>query len=77
MPAPPSPGALDGLRGLDLTRVLAGPLCTMMLGDMGADVVKVEPRGGDETRAWGPPYVGGESTCFLGVNRNKRGITRE
>lgn len=75
MTAPPSPGALDGLRVLDLTRVLAGPLCTMLLGDMGADVVKVEPRGGDETRAWGPPYVGGESAYFLGVNRNKRGIT--
>jgi succinate--hydroxymethylglutarate CoA-transferase len=71
----PPPGALDGLRVLDLTRVLAGPFCTMMLGDMGADVVKVEPRGGDDTRAWGPPYVGGESAYFLGVNRNKRGIT--
>ncbi|MBI2156484.1 MAG: CoA transferase [Candidatus Rokubacteria bacterium] len=69
------PSALDGLRVLDLTRVLAGPFCTMLLGDMGADVVKVEPRGGDETRAWGPPYVGGESAYFLGVNRNKRGIT--
>jgi succinate--hydroxymethylglutarate CoA-transferase len=71
----PPPGALDGLRVLDLTRVLAGPFCTMMLGDMGADVVKVEPRGGDDTRAWGPPWVGGESAYFLGVNRNKRGIT--
>jgi succinate--hydroxymethylglutarate CoA-transferase len=70
-----SPAALDGLRVLDLTRVLAGPLCTMMLGDMGADVVKVESRGGDDTRAWGPPYVGGESAYFLGVNRNKRSIT--
>jgi succinate--hydroxymethylglutarate CoA-transferase len=75
MTGPPPLGALDGLRVLDLTRVLAGPFCTMMLGDMGADVVKVEPRGGDETRAWGPPYVGGESAYFLGVNRNKRGIT--
>jgi crotonobetainyl-CoA:carnitine CoA-transferase CaiB-like acyl-CoA transferase len=70
----PPPGALDGLRVLDLTRVLAGPFCTMMLGDMGADVVKVEPRGGDETR---PPWIGGESAYFLGVNRNKRGITLE
>jgi len=69
------PAALDGLRVLDLTRVLAGPFCTMLLGDMGADIVKVEPRGGDETRAWGPPWVGGESAYFLGVNRNKRGIT--
>ena len=70
-----SPGALDGLRVLDLTRVLAGPFCTMLLGDMGADVVKVEPKGGDETRGWGPPYLGQESAYFLGVNRNKRAIT--
>jgi succinate--hydroxymethylglutarate CoA-transferase len=70
------PGALDGLRVLDLTRILAGPFCTMMLGDMGADVIKVEPPGsGDDTRAWGPPFVGGESAYFLGVNRNKRSIT--
>jgi crotonobetainyl-CoA:carnitine CoA-transferase CaiB-like acyl-CoA transferase len=70
------PGALDGLRVLDLTRILAGPFCTMMLGDMGADVIKVEPPGsGDDTRAWGPPFVGGESAYFLGVNRNKRSMT--
>lgn len=69
-------GALDGIRVLDLTRILAGPLCTMMLGDMGADVVKVEPVGsGDDTRAWGPPFANGESAYFLGVNRNKRSIT--
>jgi succinate---hydroxymethylglutarate CoA-transferase len=69
-------GALDDLRVLDLTRILAGPLCTMMLGDMGADVIKVEPPGsGDDTRAWGPPFVGGESAYFLGVNRNKRSLT--
>ena len=71
-----SAGALEGLRVLDLTRILAGPLCTMMLGDMGADVIKVEPVGaGDDTRAWGPPFAGGESAYFLGVNRNKRSIT--
>jgi crotonobetainyl-CoA:carnitine CoA-transferase CaiB-like acyl-CoA transferase len=71
-----SVGALDGLRVLDLTRILAGPLCTMMLGDMGADVIKVEPVGtGDDTRTWGPPFAGGESAYFLGVNRNKRSIT--
>src|SRR3974390_1369306 len=71
-----STGALAGIRVLDLTRVLAGPLCTMMLGDMGADIVKVEPRGGgDDTRRWGPPFVAGESAYFLGVNRNKRSIT--
>lgn len=69
-------GALDGLRVLDLTRILAGPLCTMMLGDMGAEVIKVEPVGsGDDTRGWGPPFAGGESAYFLGVNRNKRSLT--
>jgi len=69
-------GALAGLRVLDLTRILAGPLCTMMLGDLGADVIKVEPvAGGDDTRGWGPPFAGGESAYFLGVNRNKRSLT--
>jgi formyl-CoA transferase len=69
-------GALEGLRVLDLTRILAGPLCTQMLGDMGADVIKVEPPGaGDDTRTWGPPFVHGESAYFLGVNRNKRSLT--
>ncbi|HLZ08279.1 MAG TPA: CoA transferase, partial [Chloroflexota bacterium] len=68
--------SLAGIRVLDLTRVLAGPYCTMILGDLGADVIKVEnPDGGDDTRAWGPPFLGGESAYFLGVNRNKRGIT--
>ncbi|MGZ5116016.1 MAG: CaiB/BaiF CoA transferase family protein [Burkholderiales bacterium] len=70
------PGALDGLRVLDLTRILAGPLCTMTLGDMGADVIKVEPPGtGDDTRMWGPPFAAKESAYFLGINRNKRSIT--
>lgn len=69
-------GALEGLRVLDLTRILAGPLCTQMLGDMGADVVKVEPPGaGDDTRTWGPPFLEGEAAYFLGLNRNKRSIT--
>jgi crotonobetainyl-CoA:carnitine CoA-transferase CaiB-like acyl-CoA transferase len=69
-------GALTGVRVLDLTRVLAGPLCTMMLGDLGAEVIKVEPvGGGDDTRGWGPPFAAGESTYFLGVNRNKRSLT--
>ena len=64
---------LDGLRVLDLSRVLAGPYCTMVLADLGADVVKVErPGGGDETRGWGPPYAGGESAYYLSVNRGKR-----
>jgi crotonobetainyl-CoA:carnitine CoA-transferase CaiB-like acyl-CoA transferase len=69
-------GALAKLRVLDLTRVLAGPLCAMILGDMGADVLKVEQPGrGDDTRSWGPPFQGTEAAYFLGVNRNKRGIT--
>lgn len=67
---------LAGLRVLDLTRVLAGPYCTMMLGDMGADVVKVERPGvGDDTRGFGPPFLGGESTYFMSINRSKRGMT--
>jgi len=65
---------LQGIRILDLSRVLAGPYCTMVLGDLGADVIKVEPPEGDETRAWGPPFAGGESAYYLCVNRNKRGI---
>jgi formyl-CoA transferase len=65
---------LHGVRVLDLSRVLAGPYCTMVLGDLGADVIKVEPPGGDETRAWGPPFVAGESAYYLCINRNKRGM---
>src|SRR5882724_2311770 len=68
-------GPLAGTRVLDLTRILAGPLCTMMLGDMGAEVIKVEPATGDDTRQWGPPFVGSEAAYFLGVNRNKRSLT--
>jgi formyl-CoA transferase len=68
--------ALEGVRVLDLSRVLAGPYCTMVLGDLGADVLKIEQPGkGDDTRAWGPPYVGGESGYYLSVNRNKRSVT--
>ncbi len=67
---------LDGIRVLDLSRVLAGPYCTMLLGDMGADVIKVEvPGTGDDTRAWGPPFAGGESAYYLSCNRNKRSMT--
>ncbi len=70
------PGPLHGTRVLDLTRILAGPFATMKLGDMGADVVKVElPRTGDDTRTWGPPFVQGEAAYYLAVNRNKRSIT--
>jgi formyl-CoA transferase len=66
--------ALDGLKVIDLTRVLAGPFCTMLLGDMGADVIKIEEPGlGDDTRGWAP-FVDGVSTYFLGVNRNKRSV---
>jgi crotonobetainyl-CoA:carnitine CoA-transferase CaiB-like acyl-CoA transferase len=69
-------GPLAGIRVLDLTRVLAGPYCTMFLGDLGAEVVKVEQPGvGDDTRGWGPPFVGGESAYFLCINRNKKSIT--
>lgn len=68
--------ALDGIRVLDLSRALAGPYCTMMLGDMGADIIKVEmPKVGDEARHYGPPFQEGESSYFLSVNRNKRSIT--
>jgi len=70
------PGPLDGVRVLDLTRVLAGPYCTMFLGDLGAEVVKIEQPGvGDDTRGWGPPFLGGESAYFLCINRNKRSVT--
>ena len=70
-----SSGPLAGIRVLDLTRALAGPYCTLLLGDMGADVVKVElPGTGDETRGWGPPFLEGESSYFMSVNRNKRSI---
>ncbi len=69
-------GPLAGVRVLDFTRVVAGPYCTMLLGDFGADVIKVEePRGGDELRALGPPFIGDESVFFLSVNRNKRSVT--
>uniref|UniRef100_A0A8C8VQJ8 Succinyl-CoA:glutarate-CoA transferase n=1 Tax=Pelusios castaneus TaxID=367368 RepID=A0A8C8VQJ8_9SAUR len=66
---------LEGVKILDLTRVLAGPFATMNLGDLGAEVIKVERPGvGDDTRAWGPPFVGTESVYFLSVNRNKKSI---
>lgn len=67
---------LTTMRVLDMTRALTGPYCTQMLGDMGADIIKVEqPHVGDNSRAWGPPFVGSESTYYLSINRNKRSIT--
>jgi formyl-CoA transferase len=71
-----NPKPLSDITVLDLSRVLAGPYCTMMLGDLGAEVIKVErPGSGDETRQWGPPDAGGESAYYLCVNRNKRSLT--
>jgi glutaryl-CoA transferase len=70
--APP----LIGITVVDLTRVLAGPYCTMLLADMGAEVIKIErPDGGDDTRGFGPPYLNGESAMFLAINRNKQSMT--
>ncbi len=69
-------GALEGIGVVDLSRVLAGPYCTMMLGDLGAEVIKIEQPGvGDGTRQWGPPFAGGESAYYLAINRNKRSLT--
>lgn len=73
---PPYPGPLAGVRVLDLSRVLAGPYCCMVLADLGADVVKVErPGRGDDTRHWGPPFHGDDATYFFSVNRDRRSLT--
>ncbi len=80
---PSGPGPLAGLRVLDLSRILAGPCATQLLGDLGADVIKVErPDAGDDTRSWGPPYIKdadgadtSESAYYLATNRNKRSVT--
>jgi crotonobetainyl-CoA:carnitine CoA-transferase CaiB-like acyl-CoA transferase len=69
-----SPQPLAGIRVLDFSHALAGPYCTMLLGDLGADVIKVEPPSGDQSRQWGPPFINGESSYFLSVNRNKRSV---
>ena len=69
------PGALSGLKVIDLTRVLGGPYCTMVLSDHGAEVIKLEPPQGDETREWGPPFDdAGDASYFIGINRNKKSI---
>lgn len=67
--------ALAGIRVIDFSRVLAGPYCSMLLSDFGADVIKIESRQGDDTRQWGPPFLEGESAYYLSVNRNKRSIS--
>jgi crotonobetainyl-CoA:carnitine CoA-transferase CaiB-like acyl-CoA transferase len=70
-----APGALFGLKVIDLTRVLGGPYCTMVLSDHGAEVIKLEPPQGDETREWGPPFDdGGDASYFIGINRNKQSV---
>jgi crotonobetainyl-CoA:carnitine CoA-transferase CaiB-like acyl-CoA transferase len=69
-----SPGALAGLKVIDLTRVLGGPYCTMILSDHGADVIKIEPPQGDEVRDWGPPFHDDDASYYIGINRNKRAI---
>ena len=69
-----APLPLAGIRVLDFSHALAGPYCTMLLGDLGADVVKVESPSGDHSRQWGPPFINGESSYFLSVNRNKRSV---
>lgn len=66
--------ALEGIKVIDLTRILSGPYCTMTLGDLGAEIIKVESPGGDDTRQWGPPFVEDESAYFLSINRNKKSI---
>lgn len=69
------PAALEGIRVLDLTQIMSGPFCTMLLADLGAEVIKIEnPRGGDDSRRMAPPYYNGESAAFMAMNRNKKGI---
>ena len=67
-------GPLAGWKIIDLSRVLGGPYCTQLLGDLGAEVIKIEPPQGDETREWGPPYTDGEAAYFVGVNRTKKSL---
>ncbi len=77
-PTAPSSAPLAGVKVVDLSRILAGPLCTMVLADLGADVIKVErPGEGDDTRHWGPPFAGDDAAYFLSLNRNKRSVTAD
>ena len=71
-PATVGAGALQGVKVLDLSRILGGPFCGQILGDHGADVLKVEPPQGDDTRTWGPPFRDGVASYYFGLNRNKR-----
>ena len=68
-------GALDGIKVLDMTQAMSGPFATMLLGDLGAEIIKVEPPEGDQTRSWAPPYMGGISSYFMSTNRNKESIS--
>jgi crotonobetainyl-CoA:carnitine CoA-transferase CaiB-like acyl-CoA transferase len=69
------PAALAGIHVVDVTQIMAGPFCTMLLADLGAEVIKIEkPRGGDDSRRMAPPYYNGESAAYLAMNRNKYGI---
>ena len=72
MNTPASAGALAGIRVVDLSRILGGPYCGQILGDHGADVLKIEPPQGDDTRTWRPPFKDGVASYYLGLNRNKR-----
>ncbi len=76
-PVPAQPASLTGTRVVDLTRVLGGPYCTQILADHGAEVLKIEPPTGDETRAWGPPFIEDTAAYFMGVNRNKKGLSAD
>ena len=70
------PGPLEGIRVIDLSHIVVGPFCSMILGDMGAEIIKIEmPNSGDGTRMWGPPFAGGESAYFFSLNRNKKSLT--
>ena len=72
-----NPLPLENITVLDFTQIMAGPFCTMLLADMGADIIKIEKPGGDDIRGIGPPFINGESAAFLQINRNKRSIVMD